>query len=198
MKRIIKILTFCIFTIVTFSCAESDLIINQVYDEVDNSGAFIRTLVPPFDGPHNLAGGTFPNTIDGTIEIQEGDGSMSPNFKEVRVYMSPFDDQDQEVPTSDLNGNSIGETFLETLTPDQFELSEVNGLPSTSFSIPLQQVVDILEDAVFNIPTFIYIRLELELNDGRIFSVGSANSDVQNGNFYASPFYYNIIFLNLP
>jgi len=197
MKQIIKIFTLCILTIVAFSCSESDLIIDDVYDNVDNSGAFIRTLNAPSTGPHNVSGGALPNSIDMTLEIQEGNGSSQPNFKEVRVYMSPFNDQDQEFPTLDANGNEIGETLLDILLPAQFEPSEVNGLPSTDVSIPTQQVVEILEGAQFTFPTFIYVRLELEMNDGRIFTVGSVGPNVENGNFYSTPFFYNIIFLNV-
>ncbi len=197
MKKIIKIFTLCILTIVAFSCSESDLIIDDVYENVDNSGAIIRTLVSPSTGPHNISGGSFPNAIEMTLEIQEGNGSVQPDFKEVRVYMSPFNDQDQEFPTLDANDNEIGETLLDILVPSQFELSEVNNLPSTEVSIPLQQVVDILEGAQFTTPTFIYVRLELEMNDGRIFTVGSVGPNVETGNFYLTPFYYNIIFLNI-
>ena len=81
------------------SCSDSDLPIDQLYDDVDTTASFIRTLDPPSSGPHNVSGGSFPNIIEALIEIQEGNGSVQPDFVEVRVYMSPFNDQDQEFPT---------------------------------------------------------------------------------------------------
>ncbi len=178
------------------SCEESTLPIDSLYDNVDTSGAFIRTIIAPSSGPHNISGGNFPNTIDATIEVQEGNGSGTPTFTEVRVYLSTFNDQDQIFPTLDNNGNELGEEILATLPASEFTPSEVNGLPSNSFSIPTQTVIDNYPTGVFTIPTFIYIRLELQLADGRVFTDTNVGPTVATGNYFDSPFFYNIIFLN--
>ena len=91
----------------------------------------------------------------------------------------------------------IGETLLNTIPSSVFEASEVNNLPSTQISIPLQEVVDLLPGAQFSVPTFIYIRLELEMTDGRIFTDVNVGPTVSTGNYFIAPFFYNIIFLNL-
>jgi hypothetical protein len=197
MKNIYKLFILSLLFVGAVSCSDSSLPIDQLYNNVDTSASFIRTIAPPSSGPHNVSGGTFPNTIEALIEVQEGNGLVQPDFVEVRVYMSPFDDQDQIQPTVDENGNEIGETLLSTIPASVFTPSDVNNLPSTQISIPLQDVVDLLPGAQFTIPTFIYIRLELEMSDGRIFTAGSVGPTVETGNYFIAPFFYNIIFLNL-
>jgi len=198
MKNIFKIFLVGLVLIgTTNSCEESTLAIDELYDSVDTSAAFIRTLSAPSTGPHNISGGNFPTSIEATIEIQEGNGTFQPDFKEVRVYAAIFADQDQTIPIVDPSNNPFGETLLMTLPASEFELSEVNLLPSTSFAIPTQTIVDLHPGAQFTLPTYIYTRLELELNDGRIFTDVNVGPTVQSGNYFLAPFFYNIIFLNI-
>jgi len=197
MKNIYKLFILSLLFVGAVSCSDSDLPIDQLYDDVDTTASFIRSLEAPSSGPHSVSGGAFPNVIEAVIEIQEGTGQAQPDFVEVRVYMSPFNDQDQIQATLDENGNEITETLLSTIPSSVFEPSEINNLPSTQISIPLQEVVDLLPGAQFTVPTFIYIRLELEMTDGRIYSVDNVGPTVQTGNYFIAPFFYNIIFLNI-
>lgn len=194
MKNIFKLfLVGLVFAGTTISCTDSELPIDELYDGVDLNGAFIRTL----ENPLQLVNVSDPekNFIAATIEVQEGQGTTN-TFTEVRIYISTFNDQDQLEPTLDADGNPIGETLLSTLPAADFILSEQNRLPSNAFSIPTQTVIDLNPTAAFTLPTFIFVRLELELADGRIFTNTNVGPTVATGNYFTAPMAYNIIFLN--
>ena len=95
MKNIFKI--FILGATLSFTaCSDSDALINQVLDTVDTeSGAVLRTLV---DFP-DLVTATNPanNVINSSIEVQQGNGSFVPDFKEVNVYVQVFNDQEDVI-----------------------------------------------------------------------------------------------------
>jgi|TARA_B110000977_G_scaffold196633_1_gene277376 hypothetical protein len=193
MKNIYKIfLVGLIAAGSTISCTDSELAIDSLYEGVDKSGAFIRTIESPFQ----LVNLTDPtkNFIAATIEVQEGQGDVS-TFTEVRVFISSYNDQDQLEATLDTSGNPLTEVLLSTLPASDFTPSAGNRLPSNAFSIPTQTLVDLYPDAVFTIPTFVVIRLELELADGRVFTDVNVGPTVSTGNYFTAPSFYNIIFL---
>ena len=193
MKNIYKLfLVGLVLASSTIGCTDSELAIDQLYNEVDLTGAFIRTL----ESPLQLVSATNPanNFIAATIEIQEGQGNSN-TFTEVRIYIATFNDQDQLEPTLDASGSPLSEFLLSTLPASDFTPSEQNRLPSNSFSIPTQTILDRFPTAAFTVPTFIYVRLELELADGRIFTDVNYGPTVGTGNYFTAPSYYNIIFL---
>lgn len=198
MKNIFKtLLTGLILLGATVSCEESSLPIDVLYDNVDNSGAFVRTLVKPADLIYLTEGTTNRITsIDMTLEVQEGNGTLPSTFTELRVYIATYDDQDLLIPTSDDQGNPLGENQVMTIPASEFEPSEANGLPSTSLSISSQSVVDLYPTAVFTVPTFIATRLELQMADGRVFTNTSIGPSVATSPYFASPFIYKTIFIN--
>jgi hypothetical protein len=175
------------------SCTDSALVIDELYETVDTSGAFIRTLERPLDLV-NISD-TTRNKIQALIEVQAGNGSYQPDFKEVRVYAQTFNDQDQTIPTMDTNGNPLSEILLSTFPAAQFEPSANNRLPSTRLSVPTQTILDLNPTAVFTIPSFIFVRLELEMNDGTIYTNTSVGPGVSSGNYFRAAFAYNVIFL---
>lgn len=175
------------------SCTDSEALIDTVLETVDDeTGAFVRTLVFPPDlvTLNNPAA----NTINMTIEIQEGDGSFTPNFKEVRAYIRLYADQDlAEAITTD-DGAEIPEQLLSTFDASLF-VNGTNGLPQTDISIATQEIVDLYANSTLAPPTFISLRLELEMNSGTIYSNTNVGPSVSGGGYYASPFLYRIIFL---
>tara|TARA_R110000787_G_scaffold279936_1_gene390340 strand:+ start:8356 stop:8949 length:594 start_codon:yes stop_codon:yes gene_type:complete len=196
MKNIFKSILVAIVMIGGFtSCSESDLSIDTLYNEVDTTGAALRVLEYP-DDIINVTGGGFDNCLCFLVEVQEGDGSFTPNFTEVRVFISTFDDQDTEIPTTDEEGNEFGEILYQTVSNASFdELSPVNGLPMYQISIPTVDMVAAFSGADFNTPSFIVTRFELEMTDGRVWSVNNAGSTL-SGPYFESPFTYKTIFLN--
>ena len=177
------------------SCSESEAVIDQVLENVDDeSGAVLRTIESPADlvsltGDNNLV--TF------TIEVQEGNGSSVPDFKEVRAYVGLYQDQDLIAPLVDENGNDLGEALFATLSAGEFAIGD-NGLPRLSAEIPTQAIVDAYpENTVYTVPSFIALRLELEMSDGRVFTNTNLGASVSGGTYFGSSFLYKIIFLPL-
>jgi len=195
MKNIFKTLFIVLVVFGITSCEDSDLEIDNLYDNVDTSGAVLRTLQFPADLV-NLSGGAVPNFVEFIFEVQEGDGSFTPDFKEVRYYMSLYKDQDLVFPVLDADGNEIGEKLIQTISAAEFdELSATNGLPMTTINIPTQDIVDTLfPEGVVTPPTFIISRFELEMNDGRVWTDENAGATL-SGPYFESPFFYKTIFL---
>ena len=193
MKNIYKLFIVTLLVGTAISCSESDLIIDEVLDNVDSeSGAVVRTVEAPADlvtltGENNL--------ITFTIEVQQGNGSFQPDFKEVRALVSLYQDQDLIEPTVDADGNALGELLFETFDASQFSIGS-NGLPRISAEIPTQNIVDVFpENTDYTVPTFISLRLELEMTDGRVFTNVNLGASVTGGTYWAASFLYRIIFL---
>lgn len=169
MKNLFKYILVSVFISVAFSCSDSEALIDQVLDSVDTeSGVVLRTVQKPQD----LVSLTNPtnNVIMLTVEVQEGNGSSLPDFKEVRAYVDLYKDQDLTLPLLDANENEIGERILATYSSSEF-LIDANNLPRISLEIPTQSVKDTYpENAVYTVPTFIALRFEVEMNDGRVFT----------------------------
>ena len=198
MKNIFKISLIGLFLFgTTISCKDSDLAIDTLYDTVDTSGSILRILQFPADLVNSSGNPPLTNSMNFLMEVQQGDGSFTPDFKEVRVYLSSFNDQDKVFPTLDTSGNPLGEVLFRTMPQAEFdELSSVNGLPQTSLEILTQEFKDTFPTAVITIPTFIFIRFELEMSDGRVWT--NTNSGVTlSGPYLSSPFQRTVIFLNI-
>jgi hypothetical protein len=197
MKNIFKSILVAILVLGSFtSCEESDLAIDTLYDDVDTTGAALRMLAYP-DDLVNVSGGNFSNCMCYTMEVQEGQGTPTPDFKEVRVYFSSYDDQDTEIPTSDADGNEFSEVLYQTITNAEFDqLSPVNNLPMYELSIPMEELITAFPGAQFTVPSFIVSRFELEMNDGRIWTVDNAGATM-SGPYFESAFARKTIFLNI-
>ncbi len=194
MKNIYKLfLALILIGGTVVSCADGDNAIDQLFNDVDTSGAVLRTLVKPLDLV-TLTGDN--NSIDITIEVQEGDGQSAPDFKEVRVYVGLFADSDLLEPILDENGNEISEQQITTITASEFGVSQINGLPEYEINLGTPFIVDSFPGAQYVIPTFIATRLELELNDGRVFTNTNVTATVATGAYFSSPFIYKTIFIN--
>ena len=130
-------------------------------------------------------------------KYKKGQGTPTPDFKEVRVYFSSYDDQDTEIPTSDADGNQFSEVLYQTITNAEFDqLSPVNGLPMYELSIPMEELITAFPGAQFTVPSFVVTRFELEMNDGRIWTVDNAGATM-SGPYFESAFARKTIFLNI-
>jgi len=194
MKKIVQIFLIALTVLATAtSCEDGENAIDTLQAGVDTSGAVLRTLVAPADLV-TLTGDN--NSVDITIEVQEGDGSVS-TFTEVRVFVKLYQDQDLLLPTVDSNGNELSETLIMTLPSSIFTLSEINNLPSTEILMPTPTILAAFAaDAQITVPTFIATRLELELADGRVFTNTNVAATIATGAYFASPFLYKTIFIN--
>ncbi|NND62036.1 MAG: hypothetical protein HKN48_02460 [Flavobacteriaceae bacterium] len=194
MKNIYKFLMIALVFTAGVSCTDSELIIDEVLDSVDTeSGAIVRTLQDPPDlvtltNPDN-------NNFDLILEVQQGNGSFVPQFKEIRFYVRMYADQDLTEPILDPNGNAIAETLLTTLPESAFSI-ESNGLPRATINITSQSFVDAYPaDAVYaSGANFVALRLELEMSDGTVFTDSDVGATIA-GQFFNSPFLYRVIFI---
>jgi len=194
MKNIFKIFILGV-TLSFTACSESDALINQVLDNVDTeSGAVLRTLV---DFP-DLVTATNPanNVINSSIEVQQGDGSFVPDFKEVNVYVQVFNDQDLIEPLLTPDGVDLGEQYWTTFDASQFAIAS-NGLPRTDISLVVQDVLDLYtaSGTTPGVPSFMAIRFEIVMNDGRTFSADDVGVTISGGIYFNSPFFFKVIFL---
>jgi hypothetical protein len=197
MKNIFKSILVAIVVLGSFtSCEESDLSIDTLYNEVDTTGAALRMLSYP-DDLVSVSGGNFSNCMCYSMEVQEGRGTPTPDFKEVRVYFTSYNDQDTEFPTTDADGNEFSEVLYQTISNPEFDqLSSTNNLPMFELSIPMEELITAFPGAQFTIPSFIVTRFELEMNDGRVWSVNNAGATM-SGPYFESAFARKTIFLNI-
>ena len=194
MKTLAKI--FILVAAISFTaCSDSEATINQVLDTVDTeSGAVLRTLVdfPDLVTITNEAN----NVINSTIEVQQGNGSFVPDFKEVNLYVQVYNDQDLIDPLLTDDGNEIGELFLQTFDASQFSISS-NGLPRTDISIVVQDVADLYaaQSATHGVPSFMALRFEIVMNNGTVISNNNVGVTISGGIYFNSPFLFKVIFL---
>ncbi|MDC8005591.1 hypothetical protein POV27_16145 [Aureisphaera galaxeae] len=195
MKNIFKFLMIAMVVLAGASCEDSDLIIDEVLDSVDTeSGAVVRTVgdlpdLVTLSNPDN-------NFIEMTLEVQQGNGSFVPDFNEIRVFVQMWEDQDLTTPTSDGNGNPLSEQFITSFAESEFSI-DANALPRGTFTIPTQTILDAFPaDANITVPTFLAIRLELEMADGTVFTNTSVGGQVSGGIYFNAPFFYRVIFIN--
>ena len=194
MKTLAKI--FILVAAISFTaCSDSEATINQVLDTVDTeSGAVLRTLVdfPDLVTITNEAN----NVINSTIEVQQGNGSFVPDFKEVNLYVQVYNDQDLIDPLLTDDGNEIGELLLQTFNASQFSISS-NGLPRTDISIVVQDVADLYaaQSATPGVPSFMALRFEIVMNNGTVISNNNVGVTISGGIYFNSPFLFKVIFL---
>lgn len=192
MKNIVKI--FMLGALIGLSsCSDSEALIDQVLDSVDDeTGVFLRTL----QAPQDLVSLTneVNNVILMEVEVQQGNGSFVPDFKEVRAYIRLYADQDLAEPITTDDGAEIPEQLLSTFDPASFSIAS-NGLPRQEIAIPTQGIVDLYANSTLTPPSFIALRFEVEMSDGSVYTDTEVGAAVAGGIYYNSPFIYRIIFL---
>jgi hypothetical protein len=197
MKNIFKSILVTIIIIGGFSsCSDSDLAIDTLYDEVNTTGSVLRILEKPLDLLNNNGGEN--SCLCFLVEVQQGDGSFTPDFKEVRVKIELFDNQDA-TPESSYTPNIL----YSTIPSASFDvLSEVNKLPSYYIEITIEDMIAAFPGT--EIPsgaTFIVTNFELEMNeldeDGNniVWNVSNAGATL-SGPYFESPFLWKTIYIN--
>lgn len=187
MKNIYKLFLTLAIVLGFSSCEDSTLAVDELLETVDTSGVILRTLQAPSD----LVNNTSLPSIDIEIEVQEGNGQHTPDFVEVRVYQSLFEDQDLLFPLD--NGS---ETLMMSIPSSDFYTSEINGLPAFMILLPTQLTQDTFTGVEYTTPTFIATRLEIEMTDGRVYTDDDVSEAVGTGQYFASPYLYKTIYIN--
>ena len=196
MKNIYKSILVAIVMIGGFSsCSDSNLAIDTLYDDVNTSGSILRIITPPADIIGLPDQTTFPTVLDFLVEVQQGDGSFTPDFVEVRMKIQLFADQDASVPIE----NAPQILYQTILSSDFNETSPVNGLPMYQIEIPTEDIIASYPGVQFPGLAFLVTNFELEMTeldaDGNniVWDVTNAGATL-SGPYMSSPFSWKTIF----
>jgi hypothetical protein len=197
MKNIYKSILVAIVMIGGFSsCSDSNLSIDTLYDDVNTSGSILRILTPPADIIGLPGQTTFPTVLDFLVEVQQGDGSFTPDFVEVRMKIQLFADQDASVPIE-----GAPQILYQTILSSEFEelLGSSNGLPMYQIEIPTEDIIASYPGVEFPGLVFLVTNFELEMTeldaDGNhiVWDVTNAGATL-SGPYMSSPFSWKTIF----
>ena len=196
MKNIYKSILVAIVMIGGFSsCSDSNLAIDTLYDDVNTSGSILRIITPPADIIGLPDQTTFPTVLDFLVEVQQGDGSLPPEFVEVRMKIQLFADQDASVPIE----NAPQILYQTILSSDFNETSPVNGLPMHQIEIPTEDIIASYPGVQFPTVGFLVTNFELVMTeldaDGNNIVWDSTNAGTTlSGPYMSSPFSWKTIF----
>ena len=177
MKNFIKsIIIVASFAMISTSCSDSDLLIDQVLETVDTEGGVIMRVI---QAPSDFFLNVDPNPDDDiyldqisyTIEIQKGNGTIDPELKEVRLFFTLYLDAALENPILNDLGEPVGEILFATNDASLFEIGS-NGVPRIEFVDTVSNFVSLIPTNAEIIPGFphtIAFRYEFETLDGRVY-----------------------------
>ncbi|KAB1155736.1 hypothetical protein [Flavobacterium luteum] len=179
MKYIIKIFVFCFTALILINCSNDDKIIDGVFDNVQ-SGAILRTIKV------NQATFDFNDTSSKwSVTLEEQDGTNGAIFSDIKIYATH---------TSD--GVDSEEVFLKSIPASSFKVEGFNGYLRGDVTASLAETLSALglSTGEYFSSDKITMRLELNLTDGRKFSVDDNSPRVTTGSYYRSPFEYSVQF----
>lgn len=175
------------------SCEDSDNFIDEVYETV-GTGFLLRTITEPL----GLIEIQDPeaNTLEMTVEVQEGNGSELPDLKEVRMYFAFFTNAQLTDPVLTTSGAETQRVLFQTFTLDNSYIGD-NALPRFDISVPAEVIRGTLpEDADLPTNSFLQLSFEVESNEGVIYDASTVSGAVSGGVYTASPYNYRIRFRN--
>ena len=182
MKNIINKLTLLGLVVFLVSCSDTERPIDTLNDGTTR-GAVLKTVrdLTSTDIRIGVENEQITIVVD-VIDRQYGDLT-----EKIDVYMR-FQDNNNEGEAN----TSIEERFVTSLLASSFNTE--GEYPRATYSTTpeaIQNLFGLTEDDYTGGDRFV-IRLELILNDGRVFTDTNANSVILGGPFYDSPFSYNV------
>jgi hypothetical protein len=179
MKKIINLLLFS-FTITFFySCSNEDKLVDQVVDQTTH-GVTLKTIKkdsPNFNFLDTASKWEVTVELRGTNEVTRA--------KEVKLFVKHT-----------TNGATSAEKLLKTFPVSVFTAAAPYGLPNAKLSTTFGETLTVLSLAPgsYTASDKFTMRLELVLEDGRIFTDTNASGTVTGGTFFSSPFTYSVQF----
>jgi hypothetical protein len=179
--------SFIVLLIITsVSCSDTETLVNQVMNDTKN-GATLKTLV--WEKDLSLAADL---TKFIKYKLAVTDEFSNSTTKEIRCY----------IQISTASANLTPEVLLRTYTPSDFVLetfqipgtaSETNVFKVLNTEITLANVQATFPNLQYNTTAGrrAWVRFELELEDGRIFTNTNTQGPVSTGGFFNSQFRYN-------
>lgn len=180
-KRI-HYLTCLLATVFLLQGCEEEKIVDQVFDTTTR-GAILRTL--------EIGGNTFFNAFDTTtdysVNFEAQDEQNGGLLESVEGYISFVD-------RTEANGDSSTSEILDFTIPAADFITSDNGLPSTTFSYVMSDMIAKLglADSDYTGGDQFRVRLVYNLSDGRSFTDEDASGNIASGSFFQSPYAYNI------
>lgn len=185
MKTLINKISLIAILFSIIGCSDTEKTIDQVF-EGTTRGTVLRTV----DNSTNLefvVGGESIVSFSAQVIDQRGQ-----DFDRIDVYMAYVDNQTE---SDDPSNNSVDEELYTSFAKS--ELNNSGEYPLLNFQLTLQEF-----ESFFNFTEDDYtgsdrvdIRLELVMNDGRVFTSSNANNVVSGGAFFRSPFQYSVNFV---
>lgn len=183
MKNLIKIPLAFTLALFVFACSDNERLQDQVFENT-TSGAMLRTLESSTD----LSLGAENQKVELLLEvIDEKFGDLS---ERVDIFVSFQDRNNLDEDGNFTNENSIAEVFLSSIPASSFTTG--GQFPTVSITVPLEVLENQLniESDYYNGGDRFFVRLELHLTDGRVFTNSNTNQTIAGGAFYRSPFIY--------
>ena len=182
MKNMYKII-FSFAVLVILSACSEDTLVTELIDDVQK-GAVLRNL----GETNSLDSAVLSSTYSITLEAQ--DASNGALLSEVRVNVG-FADVD------DMGTDSVEISLFRTIPAASFDEVSDNGLPQTTFSATLQELVGHVEtsEGNFSVGDAFIIDFEMVLTDGRVFNLSNATNDVTRTGRFS---YFNAQFQYVP
>jgi hypothetical protein len=186
MKKIFKFI--CLLLVVSvMSCTSDDSIITQVDNNVER-GAILRTI--EVDALNYDLRDDSPSWA---VTVEMEDNNQGGLLDNVEVFVSFFDN------TPENGTNPVDKSLVKTIAASDFE-NGPNDLPRSSFGVLLTEAAaaaGLSEDEYTGGDVF-RIELELNLTDGRVFTLNDVNGGVAGGSFFQSPFQYSLTLIGCP
>lgn len=186
MKTLIKQISILTAIALLIGCSEPEKVTVELQNATER-GTVLKTIETSLRfevGEENL--------ISVSAEVIDQRGQ---DFEKIDVFLSFID---TSVDESDPSNISTGEALFETFTPA--DLDNSGEYPVLNFDFTGDEF-----DSFFGIDETDYIgggrieiRMELVMNDGRVFTSTNVNSVVSGGAFYRSPFQYGMTLICQP
>lgn len=188
------LLSLSIISFTFTSCEDSDNLIDEVYETVGTDGFILRTINEPL----GLIEIVDPeaNSLDMTVEVQQGNGSETPDLKEVRMYFQFFLNAQLTEPVLTTGGAETQRVLFQTFTLSESYIGD-NALPRFDISVLAEAIRGTLpEDAELPTNSFLQLSFEVESNEGIIYDASTVSGALAGGSYSSTPFQYRIRFRN--
>jgi hypothetical protein len=181
MKKIFKLLSVVLLTVVVFSCTEGDNPVDTVLNGTVIGGGSLRTItiVSP-----TIALGDPAGKFQVTLEVQDAQNGAATD--KIDVYASFKDNNAAD------GNNTKAEKIVKSIPSTAF-VAGTREMPFANVTVTTAELKTILglTDSQFTGGDQFVIRLASVLKDGRVFTRANANSTVIGGAYFSSPFQYN-------
>lgn len=160
-------------------CSDTDRPIDELFDGTTR-GTVLKTVESETSLEFNVG---VENLVTIAAEVIDQRGQ---DFEKVDVFMSFRDNNPED------GDESRDEALFTTINPGDFDNSgEYPKLNLQFTEVDINNFFDLTEEDYTGGDRF-NVRLELVMNDGRVFTSTNANNVVTGGPFFRSPFQYNI------